>query len=457
MYRCPVCGGPIAEGSAFCGKCGRPVSRPAQGQNTDRPPAGGPHGKDRPPKRPVWLIALIAFLATLLLVAVVLAVILLTKKHADEINDVTVSTEHSPSDSAAGPSDQGPGDGNPGKTPGDSGTTPGDSGTTPDDPGTTPDYPGSTPDDPGTKPDDPGTKPDDPGTKPDDPGTKPDDPGENGEPISLSMLDETGWWLCMGQTNGSQYGLFFHKNGRCSVYHMSTGTYEEDVSYTFSEDVLTLKLPGGGTEDFRWDGKSFTSLHLHEMQVGSDYYTIERDASIRDMFVPPVLEDGILEIRATDFWVRHMGDTEVFTGDLLGRIYFTDAEVRAMQNQSKLDLSKYGRDPIPLDSFHYEENVDFLYLVDDIMLSRCPDGRWLLAGSSDIPIRYVEKEELQFFVAPDVQIYDEMTPVLEYRWEEIDTVSSVQELFDRYPYPGTVYEIKVSGGKLVEITLHYSP
>ena len=443
MYRCPVCGGPIAEGSAFCGKCGSPVSRPAQGQNTDRPPAGGPHGKDRPPKRPVWLIALIAFLATLLLVAVVLAVILLTKKHTDEINDVTVSTEQSPADSASGPSDQGLEGGDPGTKPGDPGTTPGDSGTTPGGPG--------------TNPGDPGTTPGDSGSNPGDPGTKPDDPDDGGETISPSVLDETGWWLCMGQTNGSQYGLFFHKNGRCSVYHMSTGTYEEDVSYTFSEDVLTLKLPGGGTEDFRWDGRSFTSVHLHEMQVGSDYYTIERDASIRDMFVPPVLEDGILEIRATDFWVRHMGDTEVFTGDLLGRIYFTDAEVRAMQNQSKLDLSKYGRDPIPLDSFHYEENVDFLYLVDDIMLSRCPDGRWLLAGSSDIPIRYVEKEELQFFVAPDVQIYDEMTPVLEYRWEEIDTVSSVQELFDRYPYPGTVYEIKVSGGKLVEITLHYSP
>lgn len=128
-----------------------------------------------------------------------------------------------------------------------------------------------------------------------------------------------------------------------------------------------------------------------------------------------------------------------------------------MASSGVLDLSAYGYSPIYLDGFYFDSGADYLDLDGDAMLSRASNGLWLLIGPSAVPFRGVVEHNLRLTVPQDVPIIDQMSGILEGRYGEMDSVDSLQTLFNKFPYYGLILTVKVSGGQIVEITLYYSP
>ena len=76
---------------------------------------------------------------------------------------------------------------------------------------------------------------------------------------------------------GAQEALLFHEDGRVSSYHLGSGSFGPDYTFTYADGKLILTNEYGSSTTFLWTGEQFRSEEQYEMQVGSDYEYISKD------------------------------------------------------------------------------------------------------------------------------------------------------------------------------------
>lgn len=174
----------------------------------------------------------------------------------------------------------------------------------------------------------------------------------------------------------------------------------------------------------------------------------------------PVDEERVYEYRLADLtWNKNDAGTDIYAY-LLERIEFTDEELRQMEGQSELNLTRYGLGYLDLSEFHYDPTTDFMPIGDAggmYFIRSGYTGLWLLSYPSDVPVWYQADNPTILTVPDSAEIYDEMNAVVNgdraaYRMGSVGELLSQPNI-----YPGIILDITYRGDVITKLEAKYTP